>query len=195
MTAFRLTFGVDPGLTGAVATLINGEPGPVLDMPTVEVDGWGEVDARAVVVFIREQRAAHPGAYVSACIEKVGARPGDGGTSAFRFGQTAGKLQAILEVLGIPATRVVPAQWKRSFSLLKQDKDAARLLAIARFPSAQKTLSRKKDNGRADALLIALWHENTQLGSDVMGGEEPDGGASTTDHSRARARICDPAAA
>lgn len=169
----RLTFGVDPGLTGAVATLIDGEPGPVLDMPTVEVDGWGEVDARAVVVFIREQRAAHPGAYVSACIEKVGARPGDGGTSAFRFGQTAGKLQAILEVLGIPATRVVPAQWKRSFSLLRQDKDAARLLAIARFPSAQKVLSRKKDNGRADALLIALWHENTQLGSEVMG-EQPE---------------------
>lgn len=169
----RLTFGVDPGLTGAVATLIDGEPGPLLDMPTVEVDGWGEVDARAVVVFIRELRAAHPGAYVSACIEKVGARPGDGGTSAFRFGQTAGKLQAILEVLGIPATRVVPAQWKRSFSLLRQDKDAARLLAIARFPSAQKVLSRKKDNGRADALLIALWHENTQLGSDVMG-EQPE---------------------
>lgn len=163
----RLTFGVDPGLSGAVATLIDGEPGPVLDMPTVEVDGWGEVDARAVVVFIRELRAAHPGAYVSACIEKVGARPGDGGTSAFRFGQTAGKLQAILEVLGIPATRVVPAQWKRSFSLLRQDKDAARLLAIARFPSAQKVLSRKKDNGRADALLIALWHENTQLGSHI----------------------------
>jgi len=122
--ASRLTFGIDPGLTGAVATLIDGEPGPVLDMPTVEVDGWGEVDARAVVVFIREQRAAHPGAYVSACIEKVGARPGDGGTSAFRF------------------------------------------------PSAQKVLSRKKDNGRADALLIALWHENTQLGSYVAGGNQ-----------------------
>lgn len=96
MATRRLTFGIDPGLTGAVARLLDGVPGPILDMPTVEVDGWGEVDARAVVVFIREQRAAHPGAYVSACIEKVGARPGDGGTSAFRFGQTTGKLQAIL---------------------------------------------------------------------------------------------------
>lgn len=195
MSAFRLTFGVDPGLTGAVATLIDGEAGPVLDMPTTDVDGWGEVDARAVVMFIREQRAAHPGAYVSACIEKVGARPTDGGTSAFRFGQTAGKLQAILEVLGIPTTRVVPSQWKRSFSLLKQDKDAARLLAIARFPSAQKTLSRKKDNGRADALLIALWHENTQLGSDVMGGETDGEGASATVDPLARARVCDGQAA
>ncbi len=165
----RLTFGVDPGLTGAVATLIDGEPGPILDMPTVDVDGWGEVDARAVVLFIREQRAAHPGAYVSACIEKVGARPADGGTSAFRFGQTAGKLQAVFEVLGIPTTRVIPSQWKRHFGLLKTEKDAARLLAITRFPTESKTLARKKDNGRADALLMALWHENTQLGSHLTG--------------------------
>lgn len=167
--ASRLTFGCDPGLTGAIATLIDGEPGPILDMPTVDVDGWGEVDARAVVLFIREQRAAHPGAYVSACIEKVGARPADGGTSAFRFGQTAGKLQAVFEVLGIPTTRVIPAQWKRHFGLLKTEKDAARLLALTRFPSHQRELARKKDNGRADALLMALWHENTQLGSYLTG--------------------------
>ncbi len=163
--ACRLTFGTDPGLSGAVATLIDGVAGPVLDMPTTDVDGWGEIDARAVVLFIREQRAAYPSAYVSACIEKVGARPNDGGTSAFRFGQTTGKLQAVFEVLGIPTTRVVPAVWKRRFGLLKQDKDAARLLAITRFPSAAGVLTRKKDNGRADALLIALWHETTQLGT------------------------------
>lgn len=168
----RLTFAVDPGLTGAITTLIDGEPGPYLDMPTVEVDGWGEVDARAVVLFIREQRAAHPGAYVSACIEKVGARPADGGTSAFRFGQTAGKLQAILEVLGIPATRAIPSQWKRHFGLLRTEKDAARLLAIARFPSAARFLARKKDNGRADALLMGLWHESTQLGSYLTGDDQ-----------------------
>lgn len=159
MSALRLTFGIDPGLTGAVATLLDGVPGPILDMPTVEVDGWGEVDARAVVVFIREQRAAHPGAYVSACIEKVGALPGDGGTSAFRFGQTTGKLQAILEVLGIPTTRAIPAVWKRTYGLLKQDKEASRQLAIRRFPDAAPLLQRKKDKDRAEALLIAHHHD------------------------------------
>jgi len=103
-----------------------------------------------------------PGAYVSDCIEKVGARPTDGGTSAFRFGQTAGKLQAILEVLGIPAMRVTPVVWKRSFGLLKQEKDALRIMAISRFPPAARMLSRKKDSDRADALLIALWSEQQQ---------------------------------
>lgn len=160
MSALRLTFGIDPGLKGAVATLLDGVPGPILDLPTVDVDGWGEIDARPIVLFIREQRAKNPGAYVSACIEKVGARPDDGGTSAFRFGQTAGKLQAILEVLGIPQTRVIPSVWKRSMGLIGKDKDAARQLALRRFPSAAGDLKFKKHDGRADALLLALYHDS-----------------------------------
>lgn len=50
--------------------------------------------------------------------------------------------------------------WKRRFGLIGQDKDAARLLAIQRFPATAFQLQRKKDNGRADALLIALWVEH-----------------------------------
>ncbi|QNH21237.1 hypothetical protein HEP73_02149 [Xanthomonas sp. GW] len=161
----RLTFGIDPGLTGAIATLIDGEAGLILDMPTAQVGDWREVDARALALWIREQRAAHPGAYVSACIEKVGAFPGDGGTSAFRFGDSYGGARAVLQVLGIPYTRAIPAVWKRRFGLLGQDKDAARLLALQRFPSAADALKRKKDNGRADALLLALYHEQGDVGA------------------------------
>lgn len=159
----RLTFGIDPGLTGAVAVLLDGEPGPIIDIPTRKVGDWGEVDAQQLALFLRDQRASHPGAYVSACVEKVGARPADGGTSAFRFGETAGKIKGVLEALGIPYSRAIPAVWKRSMGLIGTDKDAARLLAIRRFPGAAHLLQRKKDNGRADALLLALYHENTQL--------------------------------
>lgn len=159
----RLTFGIDPGMSGAIATLIDGEPGPVIDMPTLQVGDWREVDAAALSEWIRGQRAAHPGAYVSACVEKVGARPGDGGTSAFRFGEGYGQIKAVLGVLGIPYTRAIPAVWKRRFGLLKTEKDAARVLAIARFPSAAEQLKRKKDGGRADALLLALWHDSSEL--------------------------------
>lgn len=159
----RLTFGIDPGLSGAVATLIDGEPGPVLDMPTVQVGDWREVDAATLAAWMRDQRSAHPGAYVSACLEKVGARPGDGGTSAFRFGDSYGQARAVLQVLGIPYSRAIPAVWKRRLGLLGTEKDAARLLAIRRFPSAEPQLKRKKDGGRADALLLALHHESTQL--------------------------------
>lgn len=159
----RVTFGIDPGLSGAVVTLIDGEPGPMLDMPVRTVGKWSEVDAQQLALFLREIRAAHTGAYVSACIEKVGARPGDGGTSAFRFGEGAGRVQGVLEALGIPYGRAIPAVWKRHMGLLGTEKDDARLLAIRRFPSAALQLQRKKDSGRADALLIALWHENTQM--------------------------------
>jgi len=38
MSALRLTFGIDSGLKGAVATLLDGTPGPILDLPTVDVD-------------------------------------------------------------------------------------------------------------------------------------------------------------
>jgi len=155
--ASRLTFGIDPGLTGAIVTLIDGEAGPMIDMPTRRVDGWGEIDARALAIFIREQRAAHPGAYASACVEKVGAMPGDGGTSAFRFGETSGGIRFTLDVLGIPYTRAIPAVWKRQFALIGKEKDAARQLCLQRFPEAAHMLTRKKDNGRADALLIALY--------------------------------------
>ncbi|WP_161795366.1 hypothetical protein [Xanthomonas sp. MUS 060] len=165
--SMRLTIGIDPGLSGALAALIDGEAGPIIDMPTAQVGDWREIDARAVAVWIREQRAAHPAAQVSACIEKVGARPGDGGTSAFRFGDTYGGLRAVLQVLGISYTRVIPAVWKRRFGLLGQEKDAARQLALQRFPTAAAALKRKKDDGRADALLIALYHENTEQGARV----------------------------
>lgn len=177
--ARSLTIGIDPGLTGAVATLIDGEAGPVIDTPTMEVDGHTELDARAMAVFIRELRAAHPDAEVSACIERVRAMPAkgrkQGAQSSMNFGDTYGKAKAVLELLGIPTTRAEPASWKRSFGLLKQEKDAARLLAIKRFPAKAKELARKKDNGRADALLIALWFENTHLSSSVTAGtdEEP----------------------
>jgi len=70
-------------------------------------------------------------------------------------------------VLGIPLDLVAPATWKRHFHLLGTAKDAARVLALARFPSAGRSLSRKKDSGRADALLIALWFENTHLASHI----------------------------
>lgn len=165
MSALRLTFGIDPGLTGCVATLIDGEPGRFLDMPTRKVGDWNEVDAQHLAFFLRELRAMHPGAYVSACVEKVGARPADGGTSAFRFGESAGKIKGVLEALAIPYSRAIPAVWKRHMGLIGTDKDAARLLAIRRFPVAAMSLQRKKDSGRADALLLALYHENTHIGS------------------------------
>lgn len=162
MSAFRVTIGVDPGLSGALYTLVDGEPGRFLDMPTVEFGNSREVDAAAVACWIRDVRKEHAGAWICAVMERVSARPGDGGTSAFRFGEGSGALRGVFQTLGIPLERVVPAVWKRSLGLLGTDKDAARQLALAVYPSEANALKRKKDDGRADALLIARWYEWTQ---------------------------------
>lgn len=165
----RLTFGVDPGLSGAVATLLDGEAGPIFDMPVLRIGDKGEVDAFALARFVRDLRGQHPGAYVSACIERVRAMPAEGrkqgAQSSMNFGDNYGKAKAVFEVLGIPYTRAEPVSWKRRFGLIGQDKDAARILALRRFPAAAASLQRKKDSGRADALWIALFHEHAHVGS------------------------------
>ena len=163
----RLTFAIDPGLTGAVAALVDGVPDRMLDMPTVAVGVRREVDAARLSAWIRGMRQLHRGAYVSACIELVHAMPSDGGSSAFRFGESSGKAKAVLEALAIPYTRVDPPVWKRHFGLItpkgaKPDKDAARRLVLELFPELAPSLGKKKHDGRADAVLLALWHEQTE---------------------------------
>lgn len=169
MIALRVTFGVDPGLHGAVATLIDGEPGPIFDMPVLQVGDRGEVDAFVLADFVRQIRRAHSGAYFSACIERVRAMPAEGrrqgAQSSMNFGDNYGKAKAVFEVLGIPLSRAEPASWKRRFGLTGEDKDASRILALRRFPSVAQYLQRKKDHGRADALWIALFHEQKHIGS------------------------------
>lgn len=167
----RLTLGVDPGLSGAVATLIDGEAGPIFDIPTFHNGTANEVDAWRLGCWIRSQRAEHSGAHVSVCIERVRAMPNRAGSnvrtmgaqSSFNFGDGFGQVKAAFRVLGISPVLVEAQSWKRHMGLIGTDKDAARLLAIRRFPGAEHMLARKKDGGRADALLIALYHENTQM--------------------------------
>lgn len=163
--ASRLTIGIDPGISGAIAVLADGEAGVIIDMPVLKVGDNNEVDARQVALFIRAARDMHPQATITAVIERVRAMPpkdGErkaGAQSSFNFGDHYGKAKAVLELLGIPYTRAEPASWKRQFGLTGKTKDASRVLAIQRFPDAAYQLTRKKDNGRADALLIALYGE------------------------------------
>ncbi|MFP4088016.1 MAG: hypothetical protein ACLFUL_14630, partial [Desulfobacteraceae bacterium] len=98
-----------------------------------------------------------------AALEKVGARPGQGVVSMFTFGQNVGAYMGILAALGIPFTMPTPRQWQKGLIDRKSAPDPKiRSLITARrlFPDAD--LSRKKDHGRADALLIAWWARQQQ---------------------------------
>ena len=160
---FRLTLGIDPGQTGAVAALADGRLDRFVDMPTSPRKAGGhQVSGAALATSLREILAAHPGAYVIAALEQVNAMPNQGSSSGFRFGQSDGVVRGVLGALGVGFVEVPPQMWKRHLRLTGCDKDAARTLAIQRFPGAAATLARKKDIGRADALLIALWAEMTE---------------------------------
>jgi hypothetical protein len=51
---------------------------------------------------------------------------------------------------------VTPAKWKRDMKLGK-DKGEARDMAMRRWPNHRDKFKRVKDDGRAEAALIALW--------------------------------------
>jgi hypothetical protein len=87
-----------------------------------------------------------------------------GGTSMFGFGRSVGVVEMLFAARGIPYRFVTPIAWKKHFGLTGKDKDAARALALELFPAASGLLQRKKDVGRADALLIAEYGRQRMMG-------------------------------
>jgi len=70
----------------------------------------------------------------------------------FTCGLGMGVWLGVLAALRLPYTRVRPQIWKRAFGLSK-DKAASILRAQQLYPDAD--LRRRKDDGRAEALLLA----------------------------------------
>ena len=91
----------------------------------------------------------------SVAIEESQSMPGQGVRSMFTIGLGFGVWLGILAALELPFTRVRPALWKTAIGLRGKDKEASRLRAQQLFPTAD--LRRKKDHGRAEALLLALY--------------------------------------
>ena len=73
-------------------------------------------------------------------------------------GFSTGLLTGLLLSKRIEYHRVQPVNWKRDMGLYKQGKEGSLDLARYLFPQISKThLARKKDHGRAEALLLAAW--------------------------------------
>jgi Holliday junction resolvasome RuvABC endonuclease subunit len=141
--------GVDPGaVSGAYALLIS-DPNAVVspiadDIPVVDRQ-VNAAEWSRIVMRLKPDIAV---------VEQVGSMPKQGVASTFRFGMGCGLIRGVLAGAGVPIVSVTPAKWKKHFSL-NSDAEKSRALAIRRFPSA--SLARKKDHGRAEALLMALW--------------------------------------
>jgi crossover junction endodeoxyribonuclease RuvC len=166
---FRITYGIDPGLSGAIAALFDGVPFLVYDMPTMaRKSGKQEVSCAGIAHAIWEVNN-YPGSVGTsqhAVIELVGGNPiggrKQGTTSMFNFGKSCGRIEGVIVGKGIPLVEVTPVVWKRHHGLVGADKDASRGVVMRRWPEAAKWVTRKKDDGRADAILIAAWHHDTE---------------------------------
>ena len=90
-------------------------------------------------------------------IEQVGAMPGQGVTSMFRFGEAYGIIKGVLGGLRLPVELVTPSVWKRELKVQK-GKESSRLRALELFPEQTDLFKLKKHHGRADAALIALYN-------------------------------------
>lgn len=174
----RLVIGIDPGRLGALVALADGQPVEFVDMPTrLGVEGRPIVDARALAARLRIMMKAHRGAAFFAVIEHVCGFSGQGGASQFAFGRSDGIARGVLGALGLTPIELPPKVWReyyglasgerrpkgsgRDFSRERDTKERGRLYAVSRWPNLTE-LRRKRDGGRADALLIAQWAYETE---------------------------------
>ena len=91
---------------------------------------------------------------IQGVIEFVHSMPGQGVSSSFKFGMAYGAAIAIMERINCPWHMVTPHKWKKDMGLTS-DKNESLTMARELWPNAP--LTRKKDNGRAEALLMAEW--------------------------------------
>lgn len=155
-------YGVDPGITGAIARYDTVTRDLFLhDMPVSPgAKGKTELLHGALYEMLL-------GNLTEVWVEQVGAMPSIpagpgqprrsmGATSAFNFGQNVGAIHMAVAAAGHSLRLVTPKTWKGHFRLVK-DKGAARGLAAQRFPQHASLFTRVKDAGRAEAALIALY--------------------------------------
>lgn len=76
--------------------------------------------------------------------------------NAVTIAKAYGELKACLFFAGIPTFEVDPSAWKKSMHLTS-DKNASRALASQYFPDCSDQWQRVKDDGRAEAALIAYY--------------------------------------
>jgi crossover junction endodeoxyribonuclease RuvC len=145
-----IAIGIDPGLTGAICVYTYNDIIAVHDMPVAARGSRNAVMAAALADILREWDDAH------AFVESVHSMPGQGVASSFNFGHGCGVIDGVLSALCITTTLVTPQRWKKAMGL-GAEKGQARNRAMQLFPRHAKLFNRAKDDGRAEAALIAVY--------------------------------------
>lgn len=152
-----LIVGIDVGLQGAIAFMLDGELVNVEDLPHVDV-AHGKGSRKELSPELFHDRLLDAERRIDlAVLEDVNAF-GMGRTSAYRFGFGCGLIRGVLAASGIRTKTVAPSKWKRDLKLpVRADKTLSRAEAIRLFPMKSSFFGRVKDDGRADAALLCEW--------------------------------------
>lgn len=150
-----IILGIDPGLKCGLA-VIGGSQAIVDDAPVIKDGKRSSINGAALADLIDSWNID------AAVIERVHSMPKQGVASSFTFGRAFGTVEGVIEALKIPTTYVTPQSWKKFYGI-SSDKEAARARAIQLFPALASSLKRKKDVDRAEALLIANYHQQATI--------------------------------
>ena len=151
--------GIDGGVRGGLAVVaIEDGTAPALiaciDTPVAGSGAKERVDPVAIRDWVLVHRPEH------AFIERAQAMPRQGASSGFKYGRAVGVIETAIMLAGVPLTIVE----KKFHGLRGKDKEGARLRALMLFPNATAGMfARKKDHGKAEAALIALFGGRTSI--------------------------------
>ena len=146
----KVFIGIDPGLSGALA-IIDDEFVSVYDAPSVPVKKGNDYLVADMASLIRQASSLRS---CYAILEAGIAMPNQSSSSTAKAARGGGLWEGMLVMAGVPYELVRPAAWKKIMGV-SADKGEARVMAQKLFPQIAQQFSRVKDDGRAEAALIA----------------------------------------
>jgi len=145
--------GIDPGFSGALAVLddeLNLEF--VMDMPIIMVGKKRELDESKLSTIFSRWRLRP----MTIGIEKSQTMPNQGIVSSGRYMASYGFLRGLCVGNGLPYHLIQPQSWKKAMMPdMGKDKGASIQKVTQLYPELR--LTRVKDHGIADAILIARY--------------------------------------
>lgn len=151
----RIFVGIDPGVVSGAWGIVD-HHGQYFASGHIQNE-----DGRIKVIPWRDEMNVAIGINdVTFVIESVHSMPGQGVASTFKFGRAVGAIEAVVALFREPWYIVSPQRWKADMGVTS-DKSTSLELARHQWPTAP--LTRKKDHGVAEALLLAEWLRRQEL--------------------------------
>lgn len=151
----KVSIGIDPGYTGAIAIITNSNPYFVYDMPVIKIGTKTELD----MVGIKSLLEGYKNHETSIYLEKAQAMPGQGISSTANYIKGYGQIIGLLFGMGISFSLVHPVTWKNKMMRdMPKEKNSSVIRCQQIYPRfSEQFLKLKKHHGRADAILIAVY--------------------------------------